>query len=167
VPALPSSFEGRELRADIPAEAARSVLAERGDNPALAVSSSKELAAELASGAASALPDVLRALSRPTRLIRGKPNDEEACVDEALFECEEERALLAAFRAAQRSVMSDMSVRKWLEVASGIVAPVDAFFEHVFVMAEDERVRRNRFALVRDVARLPASVLDLAELPGF
>lgn len=34
-------------------------------------------------------------------------------------------------------------------------------------MCEDEGVRRNRLALLRDVAGLTKGVLDLAQLPGF
>jgi glycyl-tRNA synthetase len=42
-----------------------------------------------------------------------------------------------------------------------------AFFENVFVMAEDAELKRNRMALCRAVADLPVGVVDFAELPGF
>lgn len=37
----------------------------------------------------------------------------------------------------------------------------------VFVMCEDEAVRRNRLAFLRDLAALPKGVMDMAQLPGF
>lgn len=47
------------------------------------------------------------------------------------------------------------------------VAPINAYFEKVFVMAEDEKVRNNRLAFLRDLAALPRGVVDLSQLPGF
>ena len=41
-----------------------------------------------------------------------------------------------------------------------------AFFDKVFVMAEDPELKRNRVAMCAAVARLPAGVLDFGELPG-
>ena len=144
------------------------MLAERGDDPALAIASAQELAAELAAGADSALPAVLTALSRPTRLVRGQPAPPVAtAVDAALFDCDAERELHAAYAAAAARVAPGMAVAEWLEVAAGLVAPVDTFFDSVFVMADDAAVRENRLALVRAVAALPRGVLDLSELPGF
>jgi hypothetical protein len=37
----------------------------------------------------------------------------------------------------------------------------------VFVMCEDESVRRNRLAFLRDVANLTRGFADLSQLPGF
>ncbi len=46
-------------------------------------------------------------------------------------------------------VSASTAVPEFLSAAEQLVAPVDAFFELVFVMAEDEAVRRNRLALLR------------------
>ena len=54
-----------------------------------------------------------------------------------------------------------------LDASVAIVAPTAAFFENVFVMAEDEAIRANRLALLREAADLPKGVLDLSCLPGF
>eukprot|EP01025_Chloroclados_australasicus_P031330 TRINITY_DN31705_c0_g2_i1.p5 TRINITY_DN31705_c0_g2~~TRINITY_DN31705_c0_g2_i1.p5 ORF type:complete len:122 (-),score=22.76 TRINITY_DN31705_c0_g2_i1:136-501(-) len=121
----------------------------------------------MSAGDASPLARVLQAMSRPTRLIRGKDVDADAAVDEALFDCDEERALSAAAAEVRQQLSRDMGVSEWLAAMDNLVEPVDAFFTNVFVMAEDETVRRNRLALVRDVAQLSNGVLDLAELPGF
>ncbi len=43
-------------------------------------------------------------------------------------------------------------------------APIDRFFDEVFVMVEDEALRQNRLALLQKVARLFLSVADLSYL---
>ena len=45
--------------------------------------------------------------------------------------------------------------------------PINAYFEHVLVNAEDETLRRARLALVQRIAQLPARVADLSKLQGF
>jgi glycyl-tRNA synthetase beta chain len=42
--------------------------------------------------------------------------------------------------------------------------PVDAFFDEVMVMAEDERLRRNRLALLADLRRAMNRVADISKL---
>lgn len=50
----------------------RAVLAERGDDPALAASTANELKAEWEAGEGSALRGIMASFSRPTRIVRGK-----------------------------------------------------------------------------------------------
>ncbi len=45
-------------------------------------------------------------------------------------------------------------------------APVDRFFDDVMVMVENESLRHNRLALLRDLQRLFLRVADLSRLPG-
>ena len=67
-------------------------------------------------GESGLLPAVMEAYARPTRIVRGKNVSAEWGVDEGLFEMEEERALWAAFRAAQDAVGPAMGVRDFFEV---------------------------------------------------
>ena len=60
-----------------------------------------------------------------------------------------------------------MSVPAFLAATEPLIAPLDSYFERVFVMCDAVEVRQNRLALLRDLAALPAGILDLAELPGF
>jgi glycyl-tRNA synthetase len=53
------------------------------------------------------------------------------------------------------------------QVSEALVAPTDAYFDKVFVMCENEAVRQNRLALLRDIAALPAGIVDFSMLPGF
>jgi glycyl-tRNA synthetase beta subunit len=158
----------------------RAVLAERGDDPALAAATVTQLQAALDEGEAGALRRVLTALSRPTRIVRGAANKaggagsgkdagaELPSVRPELFEQDEERALAEAATVAAAALQSGRAdVSAWLAAASGLVAPIDAFFEGVFVMCEDEAVRANRLALLARVAGVARGFADLSQLPGF
>jgi glycyl-tRNA synthetase len=144
------------------------VLAERGDDPALAAATAEQLQAALGAGDAGPLRAAMTALSRPTRIVRGKEIDPSWAVDPAKFEGPEEAALHAAYReAAGKLAGRGGSVDAWLDAVQGLVAPIDGFFEKVFVMTDDEAVRRNRLALLRDVAGVAGGYFDLSQLPGF
>lgn len=41
-----------------------------------------------------------------------------------------------------------------------------AFFDEVFVMCEDKHLRRNRLALLHEVASISEGIVDLTALPG-
>lgn len=166
-------FVGRRLEqllvdGGAPPEAVRAVLAERGDDPALAAATVEQLAAALAAGEGGALRAAMTALSRPTRIVRGKEGAAAAEIDPTKFDCDEERALHAAYVEAA-AALGDRSgsVDAWLAAVAGLQAPIDAFFERVFVMVDDEAVRRNRLALLRDVAGVAKGYFDLSQLPGF
>lgn len=158
-----------------PTEAVRAVLAERGDDPSLAAKTCNDLRAEWTVNGSGASPSprlktVMQALGRPTRIVRGKEVDPSWAVKPTLFDCDEERALFAAYERAKGRVSG--GGRASLDLALDVFAqelekPVDAFFEKVFVMCEDEGIRRNRLALMREVAGLTKGVIELAELPGF
>jgi glycyl-tRNA synthetase len=145
-------------------ERVRAVLKERGTNPALAAASVTELCAV----DAPSLETCMRVLSRPTRLVRGKMDaDADLTINEASFDCDEERALFAAYSAAKAKVTEGCSVNDLVSAVCEMDAAATAFFENVFVMAEDAELKRNRMALCRAVADLPVGVVDFAELPGF
>lgn len=158
-----------------PTEAVRAVLAERGDDPSLAVKTCAELKAEWTVNGSVGSPSprlktVMQALGRPTRIVRGKDVDPAWTVNPALFDCDEERSLFAAYERAKARVGGEGRVSLDLALdafAQELEKPVDAFFDKVFVMCEDEGVRKNRLALMREVAGLTAGIIELAELPGF
>lgn len=145
-------------------EAVRAALNERGDNPSLAASTAKELATEMKTDAFAA---ILSSLARPTRITRGKENESACAVDPGLFEAEEETALWEAYEAVSATLKGEAGIGEFVQVCSPIVGVVDNFFEKVFVMAEDEKVRKNRLALLQRVAKLPHGIVDLSQLPGF
>jgi len=144
-------------------ECVRAVLKERGGNPALASAS----ISELVSADAKSLETCMRVLSRPTRLVRGKMDaDANLNINEASFECDEERALYAAYGAARAKITDGCSVTDMIAAICEMDGAATAFFDNVLVMAENPELKRNRMALCAAVANLPAGVLDFGELPG-
>lgn len=164
----------------LPVEAVRGALGGgRGNDPALAARTAEELAAALleeSSGASSPSPlrVAVEALSRPARITRSAEMPPVSLtVDESLFDCDEERALSAALEAARRQLggenyAASVSVGDFLSaVGDHLPGPVAAFFDSVFVMCEDPKVKNNRLALLREVAGLSEGVVKFDELPGF
>jgi glycyl-tRNA synthetase beta chain len=49
---------------------------------------------------------------------------------------------------------------------AALQAPVDTFFDHVMVMADDELLRNNRLALLNAVSELFLQVADISLLQG-
>jgi len=77
--------------------------------------------------------------------------------DAARFETAEERALHAKYQAIERKfsvAIQTMDYEKALTELATLRLPVDEFFEHCMVMAEDKKVRANRLALLGEIAAL-------------
>jgi glycyl-tRNA synthetase beta chain len=90
-----------------------------------------------------------------------------AAVDRATLTEPAEQALLAAVdarrpRVAQASSRHDYR-GAFAEIA-GLRAAVDRFFTEVFVMADDERLRQARLALVADLRNLVLDLADISEI---
>ncbi|KAK6162665.1 hypothetical protein DH2020_002506 [Rehmannia glutinosa] len=143
-------------------EVVRSVLAERSNWPCLATKSAHKMQA-LSKG--DLLPKIIEAYSRPTRIVRGKDVTDDLEVDEAAFETEEERALWSTFTSLRSKIHPDMEVDDFVEASIHLLQPLEDFFNHVFVMVEDERIRKNRLALLRKISDLPKGIADLSILP--
>lgn len=88
-------------------------------------------------------------------------------VDPALFEAEAEKALHQACGA-----IGDIAVRhiEGGDYAEALVhlarlrKPVDAFFDSVLVMARDEKVKRNRLCLLKDISDLFHRIADFSKI---
>jgi glycyl-tRNA synthetase beta chain len=48
-----------------------------------------------------------------------------------------------------------------------LVEPINAFFDGVLVMAEDESIRQNRLALLQSIRHLTRGYADFSKLQGF
>ncbi|KAK8615069.1 hypothetical protein V6N13_068855 [Hibiscus sabdariffa] len=148
----------------ISAEVVRSALAERANLPCLAAKTAHKLEA-LSKG--DLFPKVVEAYSRPTRIVRGKEVDVDIEVDDAVFQTNEERALWDAFLSVKNKIHPGIEVDDFIEISSELVQPLEDFFNEVFVMVEDERIRNNRLCLLKKIADLPKGVADLSVLTGF
>jgi glycyl-tRNA synthetase beta chain len=78
-----------------------------------------------------------------------------------------EKALYAAIQAASASakpLYEQGDYTGYLKSFSVLKAPVDAFFEKVMVMVDDDRLRRSRLALLKDLRDAMNRVADLSKL---
>ncbi|AJE04242.1 glycine--tRNA ligase subunit beta [Geobacter pickeringii] len=88
-------------------------------------------------------------------------------VDAALFQEPAEGELHKALLSVRADVEARTAAGDYLAALAGIAAlkgAVDDFFDKVMVMAEDERVRLNRLALLTGIARLFGSIADFAKI---
>lgn len=154
---LVNMLTGRGFAADV----VEAVLAARFDEPGDAVARVEALA-DL-KGAADFEPLAV-AFKRVGNIIKGGVTQP---IDEALFEADCEKALLLAVAQARQAVDTLVAAGDYpaaLQTVARLRAPVDAFFDGVMVMAEDERIRTNRLALLTRVAGLFADIADFTRI---
>ncbi|MEJ5241879.1 MAG: glycine--tRNA ligase subunit beta [Anaerolineales bacterium] len=137
------------------------ILAEQAWNPAAARRAVRELQSWVER---ADWPQILPAYARCVRILRsaaveGAPGE----VDPAAFREEAEKALYEQLRLQPQP----RTLGEFLESLVQLVPAINAFFESVLVMAEEEAVRRNRLALVGKVAALSTGLADLSKLEGF
>lgn len=96
--------------------------------------------------------------------VKGKINAE---VDQSLLNEDAEKAL-AATLASLESKLSPLFAAGDYEAAlfelASLQTPVDAFFDNVMVMAEDEAVKQNRLAILNRLRNLFLQVADVSVL---
>jgi len=93
--------------------------------------------------------------------------DLEDQVDPDLLEKKEEQALYQALEETEAVDRDPGDVEAFLEVFLPLMPAVEAFFDQVLVMAEDQSVRSNRLALLGRIASLSEGAVDLSHLEGF
>ncbi len=90
-------------------------------------------------------------------------------VEENLLQEEAERTLWAACRRADQEARPLLGDNRYQEALASILLlkePVDSFFDQVLVMAEDEKLRRNRINLLTGIARLFLEIGDFSKMQG-
>ena len=90
-----------------------------------------------------------------------------AQVDPALFQDDAEGSLFNAYQSVGSTVAAKVADQDYLSALTGIASlkgAVDDFFDRVMVMAEDERVRTNRLALLQEVKGLFRDIADFAKI---
>jgi glycyl-tRNA synthetase beta chain len=104
------------------------------------------------------------AFKRVVNIIRGFQN---GVVDPGLFSGTEEKNLHKAFLKIRDTVFMLISRGDYSGVLgelSRLREPVDAFFETVLVMAEDEKIRFNRLSLLEEISTLFHDVADFSRI---
>lgn len=139
------------------------VLAAGFTDPADALRRATTLAALLA---AADFAQVLTAFRRVANL-GAKAAAGPQRVDAELFEQAEEHALWRAFKAFADAAQPALAAGRYADFYRGALAlkePVDAFLDHVLVMAEEPAVRANRLGMLSEVAALLSQPADLSKL---
>ena len=85
-------------------------------------------------------------------------------IDPTLMEEDAEHALFIAIQAQQAHLQSSSDYAALLASLATLKAPVDAFFDNVMVMADDEKVRHNRLALLQSLRELFLTTADISLL---
>jgi glycyl-tRNA synthetase beta chain len=105
------------------------------------------------------------AFKRVANILKGV--DHQGQVDPARFEAPEERDLHDRYRAIEErfsAAIKKGDYEKALAELAKLRLPVDAFFDHCMVMAEDKKVQANRLALLGEIAGLFSQMVDFSRL---
>jgi glycyl-tRNA synthetase beta chain len=104
------------------------------------------------------------AFKRVVNIIRGFQN---GAVDPSLFSGAEEKNLHETFLKIRETVFMLISRGDYAAVLGELARlrkPVDAFFETVLVMAEDDQIRINRLSLLKEISTLFHDVADFSRI---
>ena len=103
------------------------------------------------------------AFKRVVRIIEGEPG----AVDPARFEHETEQALYQSFQEIETNVRPLIQAKKYSEALSEMAKlkpVVDQFFDDVMVNVADENLRRNRHALLAEIAAMFREFADFSKV---
>lgn len=135
--------------------------------PAHPIDFSKRIDAVRAFAALPAADSLSAANKRIQNILRKVDGEWPQDVDAALFESEAETQLWQAVEALREQVSSQIAARDYtqaLTTLAQIREPVDLFFDQVMVMADDEKVKRNRLAMLNQIHQLFLAVADISRL---
>jgi glycyl-tRNA synthetase len=138
------------------------VLSARGDDPFMAKQSIEALAAEVQK------PDWSITLDNYARCVRIVRDLKEALVlDIAKDGDPHTQALYAAYDAARKAVGPQSSIGAFFSALAPLIPAIQAFFDKVLVMHEDQAIRQTRQALLQHIWQLADGIVDLSKVEGF
>ena len=139
------------------------VLAEQSANPAKATEAVKQLQVWVGR---EDWESILPGYARCVRIIRSAQADvKNFKVDPKKFMDAEEKNLYEAIQ--ENGKVQPTTINDLLYIVVKLIPSINAFFEKVLVMAEDEKIKQNRLALVGQIANLSHGIADLSKLEGF
>jgi glycyl-tRNA synthetase len=158
-------LEGVLREQDLRHDVVQAALAERGDNPYRCLEAARALQAWVGRDDWEPL---LVAYARCKRIVRPILDEVRAYhVHPESFVEETSRDLWTAYRRATDGLATEREVDGIMAALQQLTDPINAFFDKVLVMAEDETLRHNRLALVYAIAAIPDDVVDLSQVMGF
>ncbi|WP_169392388.1 MULTISPECIES: glycine--tRNA ligase subunit beta [Psychrobacter] len=118
----------------------------------------------------SQLPQALRLADSNKRVANILAKSETSVndsVNEALLTEAAEKSLFAAVNQAKQSVAPLLETADYtaiLQTLASLDTPLTAFFDHVMVNSDDDQLKNNRLALLKQVRALFLTVADISEL---
>lgn len=122
----------------------------------------KALAAYVEAGNAEPLVQVSVRVSNLCKKI-----EQEVAISGALFKDESENKLHEVVAAVSKEIIPEIVLYDYaavLKAGEKVIEPVNAFFDNVMVMDEDENVKNNRLAMLEEVRGIVNAVGDLSLL---
>ena len=117
--------------------------------------------------------NLLAGVKRATNIIRIEEKKDKRAFDgvpdPALFQQDEERALATAVDEASSSAAAAVEKEDFegaMAAMARLRAPVDAFFDHVTVNADDAALRENRLKLLSQIRDATRTVADFSKIEG-
>ncbi len=108
---------------------------------------------------------VVIGFKRAMNILKGNPSGDNP--NPALFKEPPERDLYQAFLKAKERIehyLSQRDYRSSLQEMTRMKKPIDDFFDGVMVMVEEESIRHNRLALLREIGQLFLRIADFSKL---
>jgi glycyl-tRNA synthetase beta chain len=112
-------------------------------------------------------PVLAAANKRIGNILRKAADTEIGTVDPAIFTQPEEKALFEAMQALTEDYQAAVDQRDYVTAFSRLAElaePVNAFFDHVMVNADEPAVRANRLALLKQLHGLFNGIADISAL---
>jgi glycyl-tRNA synthetase beta chain len=104
------------------------------------------------------------AFKRVVNILKGS---QEFTLNPDLFDTEGERNLFNAYEERGEEIEKLLAKKDYehaLEKLSLLKVPVDAFFDDVMVMVEDEAIRNNRLALLQSIGKMLYKICDFLKI---
>lgn len=117
--------------------------------------------------AQEACQSLASANKRVSNLLAKQKHAIDTTIDETLFTEDEEKTLNKAINENEQLLMPLIDKKNYEEALTQLANlkdSVDAFFDKVMVMADDEKLKNNRLALLKRLRDLFLQVADIAEL---
>src|SRR5215213_7853760 len=139
------------------------VLAAQSKNPASAAQAVKQLQVWVER---EDWNSILSGFARCVRILRSQSKDpgSRTVTESQIIEAEEKNLYEAIRSTVHRA---PPTVDELLNTVVALIPSINAFFDKVLVIAEDETIKQNRLALVEEIANLSTGVADLSKLEGF
>jgi glycyl-tRNA synthetase beta chain len=107
--------------------------------------------------------ELCEAYTRIKNLLKEKEPDQ--AINASLFEQSQEEDLYRSIQDLEQTISQHSAVNsKLLDSFYQINLPVQRFFEQVFVMSENEEIRKNRLRLIFEVYRIIHQYFDLSKV---